>query len=110
MTDVQNQFIELAINHGTAIENGNHKIANKIHDKLTSLYNNEIKIKDKFLELEEIIEYDNESVKLWAATYLLSFNNCLAIKVLEKLQKSNKIFGLTASTTIDMWNKGMLQI
>jgi len=108
MTEAQNKFIELAINHGIAIEKGDHKKANKIHDKLTKLYKVHLKGDNEAKELEEIVRYDNESVQLWAATYLLKSNEDLAIKILKALQKSDKIFGLSASTTLDMWNKGML--
>ena len=111
MTEIQNKFIDLAINHGKAIEEGNHKIANKIHSELTFMYNNQIKKNDRYEELEDILKKsDNESVRIWAATYLLVSKECLALETLKKLEKSNKIFGLTASTTIDMWKKGMLQL
>jgi len=109
MSDTKNIFIDLAIKHGEAIESGDYKLANKIHTKLTSTYQ-EIKRDNKWQELKEITQHLNENVKLWSATFLLNYDTDTALKVLNEVSKSNKIFGLSASTTIDMWNKGMLQL
>jgi hypothetical protein len=106
MKNIKNIFIENAINHGKAIEKGNHKTANKIHSKLTSI-RSEIQKENRWDILQELINHPNESVKCWSATFLLKNNEKVALKVLKNLSKSKKIIGLTAKTTIDMWRKKM---
>jgi hypothetical protein len=107
--DIKNKFIEYAIQHGVAIEEGNHKLANKLHGKLTGLYQ-KIQIEEKWNIFYELVNYSNENVQLWAATFLLKNDKESALDVLNKLKQSERITGLTASSVIDMWNKGMLQL
>jgi hypothetical protein len=109
MTIRQNLFIENAIQHGSAIEQGEHKKANKMHTKLFASYL-EIKQDEKWQELDELVYHAGDSVKFWAAAFLLEYNNQLAVRVLKELTKSPKIIGLSASTTLDMWSKGMLEL
>ena len=107
--DTKKAFIDNAISHGKAIEDGNHKLANKLHKDISKIYNI-IKREERWDELKDMVEHSDESVRLWAATFLLHHNQDFALKALKGLEKSKKIFGLSASTTIDMWNKGMLQL
>lgn len=109
MTEAQISFIDYAVKHGEAIEKGNHKVANKLHKQLMSVYET-INQAGKWSELKELFQHPNESVKLWASTFLLKNDNVAALKVLHELAKSPRIIGLTASTTIDMWRKGMLDL
>jgi dihydrodipicolinate synthase/N-acetylneuraminate lyase len=109
MTDIQNVFADIAVKHGEAIEQGEYKIANKLHTKLMKLYQTIIG-KESWDDLKNMTAHTDDNVKLWAATFLLKHDNTTAINVLTELTKSQKIVGLTASTTIDMWNKGMLQL
>ncbi len=109
MLDIKDDFIEHAKKHGEAIEDGNHKLANKLHSKLTLLYQ-KIQNEKKWDVLYELINYPNESIQLWSATFLLKNDKEFALEVLNKLKKSEKIVGLTATSIIDMWNKGMLQL
>jgi hypothetical protein len=109
MTEIKNIFIDCAIKHGEAIDQGNYKLANKLHSKLTSLYE-KIKKEEQWDELKIMVKHTDESVKLWTATFLLKRDTDLALKVLNELRESKRIIGLTASTTVDMWNKGMLQL
>ncbi|MDD4970329.1 MAG: hypothetical protein PHT07_12965 [Paludibacter sp.] len=109
MQDFKDNFIEHAKKYGEAIEEGNHKLANKLHSKLTVLYQ-KIQNERKWEVLYELINHPNESVQLWSATFLLKNDNEIALDVLNKLKQSEKIVGLTATSIIDMWNKGMLQL
>jgi hypothetical protein len=109
MIDLKNSFIEYAKKHGDATLEGDDKTANKMHDKLSSLYE-KIKKEEKWEVLKEVIDLPDESVRLWAATFLLRHDERIALNSLNKLSKSSKIFGLSASTTIDMWHKKMLDL
>ena len=109
MLDIKENFIEHAKKYDNAIEEGNHKLANNLHGKLMVMYQR-IKNEEKWDVLYELINSSNESVKLWAATFLLNKDKETALEVLNTLKKSKKIIGLTASTIIDMWNKSLLQL
>jgi len=109
MLDIKDNFIEQAKSHGEANENGNHKLANKLHSKLTVLYQ-KIQNEGKWDVLYELINYPNESVQLWSATFLLKNDKKNALDILNNLKRSEKIIGLTASSIIDKWNEGMLQL
>jgi hypothetical protein len=109
MSELKEIFIDYAIKHGQAIEQGDHKTANKIHEKLTALYV-KLKSNENWDVLKELVKHNDESVRLWAATFLLKNDTILSLQVLNGLKESDKIIGLTASTTIDMWSKGMLQL
>jgi len=109
MKERQDSFIDLSIKHGEAIQDGNHKQANKVHAKLTSLYN-EIRKNGTWYDLENLVKHPNENVKMWAATFLLRHDEDLARSVLNELKTSEGIIGLEASTTIDLWKKNMLDL
>ena len=108
MKNLETEFVQLATSHGNAIEKGEHKEANKIHRKLTSVFK-EIQSKGESNILKELVGHSDESVKLWASTFLLRIDETLALSTLNEISKSKKIFGLSASTTIDMWKKGMIK-
>ncbi|MBL7758265.1 MAG: DUF2019 domain-containing protein [Chitinophagaceae bacterium] len=109
MTQLQTIFIENAIKHGEAIGIGDYRTANKLHTKLGAAYQL-IKQDGKWNELIELITHPDDNVKLWAATYLLESNTKVALRILKELKNSTEITGLTASTTIDIWNKGLLRL
>lgn len=103
MTDI---FTEYATKHEQALEGGNYRSAHKLHFKLAGVYN-EIKRDGKWQELKEMAQHSNDSVKLWAATFLLHSDSEFALHVLHELTKSSKTIGFTASVIIEMWRKRM---
>ncbi len=104
--EIKNKFIELAIQHGNAIEQGDDKVANKIYSELNRLLK---KIKKKILWhiLYEISQHKNDSVKLWAGSFLLGFDESFGLSILNEVKKSEKIIGLLAETIIEVHNSGM---
>jgi len=109
MERISRKFKELSIKHEEAIQTGNNKTANRLHKELMSLYY-DIKNNEDFIIIKELSKDKNESVRLWAATFLLKSNSEFALKLLNDLKKSNSVNSLTASAIIDMWAKGMLQL
>jgi hypothetical protein len=109
MDDLKANFIDYAIKYGEAIAQGDHKTANKLHTRLRSTWKS-MEMNGHADALLEISAHPNEPVQLWAATYLLKYHTEIALKMLGTLRKSPKITGLEASTVIDMWNKGMLDL
>ena len=109
MEKISKYFRELSIKHAEAIQTGNNKVANRLHKKLMSLYN-DIKNNEEINIIKELSKDENESVRLWSATFLLKSNSEFALKLLNDLKKSNSVNSLTASAIIDMWEKGMLEL
>ncbi len=100
MTDIITEFKKKAIIHGNAILQGDYKLANTTHTYLMNLSDKIIQT-NKWDELKELTNDENESVILWAATFILKHDSTFALNVLTRLAASQQIFGLTASTTID---------
>ena len=63
MVDIKNIFIEHASMYDKATNQGNYKLVNKLHAKLTILYQ-KIKNDGKWNILYELINHPNESVRL----------------------------------------------
>lgn len=103
----KDSFYRQAIEHGEAIAIGDHKKANKLHKKLQVLYNqaNEQNNAEIFAQF---LKDNNDSVKLWAAVFSLKSSPEVALNVLQELSERNKIIGLTAKTTLDLWHSGKL--
>ncbi|MGX5857952.1 hypothetical protein ACWKW6_30120 [Dyadobacter jiangsuensis] len=102
-------FIENAVSHGLAIDQGDHKVADKFHKRLQSIYKKakEDDLVDVFVDL---LESSQDSVRLWAATFCLRLHPVRAVKALEDLQKSTNITGLTATTLLDLHKSESLNL
>ncbi|MGZ4057068.1 MAG: DUF2019 domain-containing protein [Bacteroidia bacterium] len=100
-------FEDLALKHGDAIQAGDYKAANKLHSKLTKIYD-QLKATNNVKELLPLTKGSDKSVKLWSATFLLKEENQIALDVLNEIAKSESILSMSASSIIDMWNKKML--
>ena len=106
---IKEDFLTQAIEHGKALAIGDHKKANKLHKKLQSLYN--IAKEQVLVNVsEELLNEDDENVRLWAATFSLGSSTDLAEECLEKLTKSTSITGLSAQTTLHLWKDGKLDL
>ncbi len=101
------EFLAYVAKHGHAISLGDHDKANKIHKSLQSLYNT---AKEENLSnvFEELLNEEDENVRLWAATFTLKVSPGIAEKTLQELTGSKGITGLTAKTTLQLWKLGLL--
>ncbi|APD06391.1 hypothetical protein UJ101_00854 [Flavobacteriaceae bacterium UJ101] len=98
----EEKYIELAVSHGKAWVEGDDKEANKIHGKL-------MKLKEtNDLALEDLLNHENESVKLWSAIFLLDKKNEQAVQTLQDIKDNGTSMSSTAMIMLDMWKKGML--
>lgn len=106
---IKQDFLVEVIEHGKAIAEGDHKKANKLHKKIQSLYNKarESNHVDLFSEL---LNENDENVRLWAATFALKISPETAVEALVNLSNLSSITGLSAKTTLDLWKKGMLDL
>ncbi|GAP68172.1 hypothetical protein BA6E_102170 [Bacteroidales bacterium 6E] len=109
MENIKETFLRYAIEHGQATGVGDHKKANKIHKKLQDLYN-ETKSHKILNVFTEFLNNNNESVRLWAATFSLNNNPEIAVEALEKLAEITSITGLSAKTTLHLWKEGKLNL
>lgn len=105
MTDNSN-FVDLAQRHSQAIDQGDDQLANTIHNQLSKIAK---RMQDQdYQSLKDLANHPNESVRLWSAVFIIKVDADLAIAILEDLKKSHGILALTASTTLDMYKKGMM--
>lgn len=109
MEDIKTKFLVEATEHGNAIAVGDYKKANKIHKKLNVLYS-KIKEDNQLGVFADLLNENNENVKLWAAIFSLKSSPDIAEKVLEKLTELSSITGLTAKTTLQLWKEGKLDL
>jgi hypothetical protein len=110
MTDLINEYIELATEHGRTTLSGDYKRGNKIHAKLTKVI---LKIKgtDENIKMQfyTLMHHDNDSVKIWTSVTLLKTFEQEVLTVLADIETKDKdIFALNAKTSINCWKKGML--
>ncbi|WP_207536463.1 DUF2019 domain-containing protein [Desertivirga arenae] len=110
MTDLIQEYIRLAGEYGECILNGDSKKGNKIHKSLMKSIDQIKKGNSETREaFYQLLNYNNDSVKIWTSTALLATLEQEAVLTLETIAQNNKdIFSITASTTLDCWNKGML--
>lgn len=107
--NIAEEFVQLALRHGSAIQQGDYKTANKIHRQLQRLYTiaHEMGRPEMFAEF---LREEDENVRLWAAVYTLKYNAHTAEEVLNDLSKLKSITALTADTTLKMWKQGLLNL
>ncbi len=111
-TDVQalmNKVTDLCVEQGKAMDEGDSISANELHEKISIIMSN-VKAQGQLSELKQLLQNDDENVKLWAATYLLPTEEELALSVISQVEKSDRLLSIEATTLKDMWNKGMLNL
>jgi hypothetical protein len=106
---IKERFVIYATERGNALSIGDYKKANKLHKKLHDLYNQakEQNLSEVFMEF---LNDKNENIKLWAATFTLKTEPDLAKKTLKVLSESTHIVGLSAETTLVLWQEGKLNL
>jgi len=103
-------YVSMAIEHEVAIEKGDSKIANKIHNKLTKITENIKKLgSTEHRFYFQFLSHDNLSVRLWTAIELSGTFPDKSLEILKQIQSSKSIIGLTAKTSIDLIHKGMIK-
>lgn len=110
MNDINNiilDFVNASINNGIAQEEGKSNQANKYYRVLEKrkkwlVDHNEL-CNVKFLEL---LNHENEYVRLHVSCALLHVKNKEAINVLSDLAKKKGILGFSAKMTISEYEKG----
>lgn len=102
----EEKFIEYSVQYGNAFIKG--KPANKFHSQLMTLYKNSSK-EDIYDTLKVLLTHEEDIVRLWAATFLLPFEEGMALKELEKQKLKEGTYSSIASWTIQLWHEGMMK-
>ena len=104
------EYAELSRLYGDAIEEGNHKQANKAYDKLMNVYRQIKKLGAlSSTRFHDLLSSPSMGTRLWAATHYLAISNDEAEKVLASLGKvPNSLLALSAKITLEEWEKGRL--
>ncbi len=103
------KYIEAAIKHGQASEEGDYKTANKQYSVLDKIYNT-LKKNDNLNELLKLIDHSNDHVKLWASSHTLQIEPNIAKKILLKLREGPpSVVRLDAEMILEEWEKGNLK-
>lgn len=114
MSKIQNiesalsSFIIEATSQVAATEIGDSKASNKAFNQIIQIVKY-LKDNDKLIELEAFLNHNNVGVRMFAAYALLQINSKRAVAILSAIAEQNDIHSLTASTTLDQWNKDNLK-
>lgn len=101
-------FIDSAIKHAEASKIGDSNIANDNYKNIIAavLF---LKEKNELEKLAELLNDQPNSVKLWAATNLLSIKRKEAVKILEEIESSSGDQSFEAKWTLIELRKGNLK-
>ena len=107
---IKTEMIDIASKHLSFTLEGDYKGANKMHTKFIKLYNKVKELNKQNDIFEDLVTYNNDGVKLWAATALLNTNPMLAIDCLNKLVQLHTITSMDAKMVLDLWQRGELEL
>lgn len=107
-----NSFRNAAIAHGSGTLGGNAQSTNRAHDRVIKALQLLRLYPDQGREaLSELAKDSNNSVRAWAATYLLPLDQERAITVLEDVARNDEsIIGLDAEIVLREWKAGRLKL
>jgi hypothetical protein len=106
------EYAEYASQHGEGIEHGDHKKANKAHDKLIKIYH-QIKEREALNHpmFKGLLFSSDPGVLGWAATHSLAISPKEAETVLIELGKiPNSLIAFSANMTLEEWRNGRLKL
>lgn len=106
------KYLDMAMRHGIASRNGDHKAANKAYKALMMV------LKDMRAEpdrgtavLSELLKVSDPFAACWAATHLLPLEESIAKAVLQLLAKDKtNLAAFNAEMVLREWDAGRLKI
>jgi hypothetical protein len=106
LDEAVNIIIESSQKHAQATETGDYKIANKSYGSINNAVNY-LKENDGIGKLKELLKYNEVSVKLWVASYLIKQDDPQAITVLKEIaSQSIPHHSFNATLVLQGWQKG----
>ena len=111
MNTIIQKYIDYCVEHEKHTLSGDYRNGNKAHKNLMQTIEKikleNVEVKNEFYDL---LNYNNDSVKIWTAVTLISTFENKSVSVLTEIAKNNSsILSLNAETTLDVWKKGMLE-
>ena len=108
--DLIGHYATAALLHGKNTISGNYRETNRHHDIIAAIYR-ELKLRgdEAVKRLTELLENDDDSVKVWAAAHTLEFNELECSNILEKIGLDRGLVPLAARMTLREWRKGTLK-
>lgn len=106
------QYMEAALKHGAATDEGDHKAANRAFKELVKATKALRNLPDRGEQiLIGMLGQENPYVVCASATHLLPINSDLALKALGKIATANKgLCSMNAQMVIREWEAGRLVI
>lgn len=103
------EFESFCIKNDIAAKALNSKLANKYARGIINSY---LKLKElgKTNALSKLLTSENDNVRLWAATHVLSTDEIEAKLVLEELAAKGDLNAFSAEMTLREWNNGNLKL
>lgn len=106
--ELVSKFREEALKHGSAIEEGNSKHANKAYEVVHQCYLS-LKEDNQLIELEMLLDDESPYVRLWTSRYMLQVCTDKSEKVLFELGLLEGIsVAFDARMTLSEWKDGNL--
>jgi hypothetical protein len=105
---VLEEYTELAVLHGQALSEFDHKKSNRLHSRITKLYQ-ELRAlgPDAQNELLKLLEHPDASVRCWAAAHALDFAPERGEPVLAKIAVEESMpLRMSAETVLMGWRTG----
>lgn len=99
-------YIQACIKQGKATEKGNYKVANRQYKIINKNYLLLHKAGEEGIRtLQGLLLHEEDYVKLWAASHIISMNEYEAKKILQYLSNKSGFLGITALMTLKEWEK-----
>ncbi len=109
--DAIEKYIKFAAIHGECTESGDYKQGNKAHDKVLKALSQLRAAGDQGRQaLVALLQHENASVRLWAATHLLKTDPAIAIEKLKEIAVGQGMIAFDAETVLSEFAKGTLQV
>ena len=101
-------YVQTAIQHGKATDDGDSNLANNAYDHLDELFQ-EILVSERRRELLPLLDHEDPSVRSKAAFHTLTIEPTLAEAALEAVAAGPGLIGFSAEITLSQWRLGKLK-
>jgi hypothetical protein len=101
-------YASAASEHQQASENGDHKAANRHHDKVAAAYR-ELRNRGAAESLAPLLDSGDLGVRGWAGAHALEFSPADGERVLGALTAEDGLVGFTSQVTLRTWREGNLR-
>lgn len=109
MKELIERYVRAAAAHGRATEAADAAQANAAADEIARCWVAlRLRTDDWFRVFAALLDHDDPSVRLWAASHVIHREPERAIAVLESLSRRSGLLGFSAEQTLAVWRRGEL--